>query len=354
MKQTAKIMNSNKKIKVGIVGVTGYTGQVLLSLLAKHPNVQIHFLGSNASSGQLIQQTLPQFNHLASLPVLQKAEDINYAELDCIFTATPNGFAGKLAEEIIDSKVKLIDLSADLRFKDAQTYDEWYSPLKAPKAKVLESAVYGLPEFNRERIQQAQILANPGCYPTASALGILPLLQDALVTTEDIIIDAKSGTTGAGKKAEESLLFSEITESFSAYKVNKHRHTPEIEQSLQSFSKSENSSRIFVRFTPHLLPIKRGILCTIYLKPVKASLDSIKASFHKHYANKQFVKYVDETPATKHVYASNRCHINASLDERTGILIVTSAIDNLMKGAAGQAVQNFNLMFGLDESLGLI
>ncbi|MDX1921221.1 MAG: N-acetyl-gamma-glutamyl-phosphate reductase [Candidatus Caenarcaniphilales bacterium] len=340
----------NKKIKVGIIGATGYTGQCLVQLLSHHPNVKIMLLGSGSKAGKSLAEINPFFINQKELPKLTSFTESDLADLDCLFTATPNGFAVKIAETAIEKKVKIIDLAADFRLTDTKVYDEWYAPLKAAPERVLSQAVYGLPEFNREKIKDAQVLANPGCYPTASALAMLPLFKENLVDPSFCIIDAKSGTTGAGKKAEEALLFAEINESFSAYKVNKHRHTPEIEQSIKLFGDKET----FVRFTPHLLPIKRGILATVYLKPnKKLKLAKIESCFETYYEHEPFVNYVSESPSTKHVYGSNCCHINACLDERSGLIVITSVIDNLMKGAAGQAVQNFNLMFALDEESGL-
>jgi N-acetyl-gamma-glutamyl-phosphate reductase len=338
-----------KKIRVAIIGVSGYTGLALTKLLCAHPQAKIVALCSGAHAGKSLSEVHPAF-YDQNLPILQNPKSLTWEDLDCVFTATPNGVATGLAAKAKAAKVRLIDLAADFRLKDSAQFNEWYAPLKAPSQEYLQEAVYGLTEFNRQAIKKATILANPGCYPTASALGIIPLLKAGLVQNSLCIIDAKSGTTGAGKKAEESLLYAEVAESFSAYKVDGHRHTPEIEQSLKIFAGQD----LTLRFTPHLLPVKRGILATIYLQANKGvSKSQIQGCFAKAYQNEPFVKFVEEPPHTKHVYGTNRCHIYATLDERTGMVVVVSVIDNLLKGAAGQALQNFNLMFDLEETHGL-
>lgn len=335
------------KIKIGILGVTGYTGVVLLNLLNNHSQVEIKVLASGQHSGKNISDIYKSFNNL-NLPQLIGLEDINFAELDCLFMATPNGLASLIAPQVLKNNCKLIDLAADFRLKDEQVVKKWYD--FAPDKNILKKAVYGLTEWNRPEISKAQVLANPGCYPTASALGIIPLLKNNLIENNFCIIDAKSGATGAGKKPQENILFCEMSESFSAYKVLAHRHTPEIEQSLQLFGGQKTS----VRFTPHLLPMKRGILSTIYLKPKNKISDSVlKQCFEEAYNQEQFVQFVSEPPSTKQVYGTNNCHIYATYDDHTDLIIVISVIDNLMKGASSQAIQNFNLMFDLPENLGL-
>ncbi len=336
-----------KKIKIGILGVSGYTGLALLNLLSNHPQAEITTLASSQHIGKNISDLYTTFSGL-NLPNFVSSENINFAELNCLFTATPNGIASQIAPQALKHNCKLIDLAADFRLKDKQVFEKWYG--FAPDENILQKAVYGLTEWNRAEIQQAQILANPGCYPTVSALGIIPLLKNNLIENNFCIIDAKSGATGAGKKAEESILFSEMSESFSAYKVLAHRHTPEIEQSLELFGKQ----KMPVRFTPHLLPIKRGILSTIYLQPKnKITNLALEECFKETYKNENFIKCVGEPPKTKDVYNSNNCYIYSVYDEHTNLIIIISVIDNLMKGAAGQAVQNFNLMFDLPETLGL-
>ncbi|MDJ0626375.1 MAG: N-acetyl-gamma-glutamyl-phosphate reductase [Candidatus Caenarcaniphilales bacterium] len=338
------------KIKIGIAGITGYTGAALLNILINHPEIEIKYLCSKQHKGKELAQVTPWFIGLKNSPKLTDLDTLDFQDLDCFFTATPNGIASGIAEKVLNSDCKLIDLSADFRLKDSQVYEDWYSPLKPAKEEIINEAVYGLTEFNHKEIREARLLANPGCYPTASTLGVLPLLKNNIVDDSLCIIDAKSGTTGAGKAVQENLLFSEINESFSAYKVDKHRHTPEIEQSIELYSQKT----VKVRFTPHLLPMKRGILSTIYLKP-KHNTSSLEVQncLKEHYKSASFVHVVDEPPKTKDVYGSNRCHIFSMVDERSELVVVISVIDNLMKGAAGQAVQNFNLMFSLSENLSL-
>ena len=259
---------------------------------------------------------------------------------------------------LLQNNIKLIDLAADFRLQNPETFNEWYAPLKSVKSEILKQAVYGLTEWNRDKIKSAKIIANPGCYPTATALAIIPLLQNNLIDNSVFIIDAKSGTTGAGRKAEQSLLFSEVQESFSAYKPLLHRHIPEIEQTLINFGSQGHLPDIKIRFTPHLLPIKRGILNTIYLKPnpniSKNKINSLlQETLSEAYKTEFFVNIVPEPPKTKDVYGTNKCHIFATYDERTDLIVLISVIDNLIKGAAGQAIQNANLLFDLPESMGL-
>lgn len=347
MKDESDAITSLKnKIKVGILGVSGYTGAALTQLLSRHPQVEIKALCSSQHEGKHLGEIYPYFLGYADLPFLSHPERLSFNDLDCLFTATPNGIASDFAPLALKHNVKVIDLAADFRLKNSTEFNHWYSPLKAASESLLKQAVYGLTELNRAEIKKANLLANPGCYPTASSLPIIPLLQSGLADSSLCIIDAKSGTTGAGKKAEESILFSEVNESFSAYKIEGHRHTPEIEQNLQIFG----GQKLVVRFTPHLLPIKRGILSTIYLRPKsKVTKSALYECLQNTYQNEKFVNIVNEPPKTKDVYGSNRCHIFATYDERSDLIILVSVIDNLMKGAAGQAIQNFNLMFGLKE-----
>jgi N-acetyl-gamma-glutamyl-phosphate reductase len=341
-------MNAKNKIKVAISGVTGYTGAVLTSLLVTHPMVEIKYLCSAANVGRNLKDVYPALINYSLPDKMVSHDGLPYEELDCLFTATPNGTATQIVSKVIESGCKLIDLAADFRLKTQKDFTQWYAPLNPPPQNILDQSVYGLTELNRDEIVKAQILANPGCYVTASSLALIPLLKNNLIDSNTIIIDAKSGITGAGKKADVDLLYSETAESFSAYKITGHRHTPEIEQNLKIFGGVSTK----VKFTPHLLPIKRGILATIYAKP-KASFQSIKECLQATYSNEEFVKIVDHAPKTKDVYGSNRCHIYCEYDERSDILVLVSVIDNLMKGAAGQAVQNFNLMFNINENLGL-
>ncbi|MFN5538503.1 MAG: N-acetyl-gamma-glutamyl-phosphate reductase [Candidatus Melainabacteria bacterium] len=355
---------SQEKIRIGIAGATGYTGNLLARLLLNHPEAEIKALYSSKHIGKKLESLDPYFLGF-DLPLMSSLEeDLQNnkiaGDIDCLFTATPNGMASDLLNSsslgklLLDGKLKLIDLAADFRLKDKNIFEDYYSPLKIIGDEYLNISAYGLTEHNRDKIKKAQIVANPGCYPTASALPIIPLLKANLIDNSLCIVDAKSGVSGAGKKAEESLLFSEITESFSAYKIDKHRHTPEIEQSLSLFA----GQNLTIKFTPHLVPMKRGILATVYLKPSKS--ESINSTFGKviqsclleEYSNEQFIHVVSEPPKTKDVYGTNRCHIYPYFDQRSGLIVLVSAIDNLMKGASGQALQNFNLLFGFEEKLG--
>ncbi|HEY9886571.1 MAG TPA: N-acetyl-gamma-glutamyl-phosphate reductase [Vampirovibrionales bacterium] len=337
-------------IQVGIAGVSGYTGNTLLKLLLHHSQVNIKYLAAERSAGLNILELDPSFINFPQLPTICKLDEVDFETLDCFFTATPNGISSSIAQKALNANCKLIDLAADFRLKNKNIFEDWYSPLSSPEESLLAQAVYGLTEYNRKEIKQAKLLANPGCYPTATSLGVIPLFKERLASEELCIIDAKSGATGAGKSLSEGLLFAEIEGSFKAYKVDKHRHTPEIEQNLDLFAQT----KMHIRFTPHLLPMKRGILATCYLKPVsKITNKDLQECFEENYRNETFVKVVNRPPETKDTYGSNRCHIWSHYDDRSDMIIVLSAIDNLMKGAAGQAVQNFNLMFGFEESLAL-
>ncbi|MDX1917858.1 MAG: N-acetyl-gamma-glutamyl-phosphate reductase [Candidatus Caenarcaniphilales bacterium] len=339
----------SKKIKVGIMGVTGYSGTELLRLLLRHQQIEIVALFSSSRAGERFEKAdlsfLPWSDRLPTL-----IGETETPELDCLFTATPNGIAGEIADAWLRRGAKLIDLAADFRLKSATTYQTWYQPLKAAEPALLGQAVYGLTELNRPQLKGAKLIANPGCYPTAAALSLVPLFKAGLVESDFCIVDAKSGTTGAGKKAEERLLHAEVSESFGAYGVVGHRHTPEIEQSLALFAGKE----VKVRFTPHLLPIKRGLQTTSYLKLIRGSnSDQAIGVLKESYAAEPFVHYTDRIPTTKDVTGTNHCLIHTAYDERTGLLTVISVIDNLFKGAAGQALQNFNLAFDLVETIGL-
>ena len=272
-------------------------------------------------------------------------------EVDVIFTATPQGLCASLVNEEILSKVKIVDLSADFRIKDVATYEEWYK-IQHPTPQFVPEAVYGLCEINREAVKKARLVANPGCYPTCSTLSIYPLLKEGLIDPGTIIIDAKSGTSGAGRGAKVDNLYCEVNENIKAYGVANHRHTPEIEEQL-SYAAGEP---VLINFTPHLVPMNRGILITAYASLKKeVSYEEVKAAYDKYYANEKFVRVLekDVCPQTKWVEGSNYVDVNFKIDPRTKRVIMMGAMDNLVKGAAGQAVQNMNLMFGLKESEGL-
>ena len=343
-------------IKAGIIGATGYAGNEIVRLLLGHKDVEIKWFGSRSYIDQQYADIYQNFFRLVDA----KCMDDNMAaladEVDVIFTATPQGLCASLINEEILSKCKVIDLSADFRIKDVKKYEKWYGiEHKAPQ--FIEEAVYGLCEINREDIKNARLIANPGCYPTCSTLSIYPLLKEGLIDPNTIIIDAKSGTSGAGRGAKVPNLYCEVTESIKAYGVATHRHTPEIEEQLGYAAGKE----IVVNFTPHLVPMNRGILATEYAtlnKKADGTLPTygeVKAIYDKYYKNEKFVRVLEKDicPETKWVEGSNYVDVNFKIDERTGRIVMMGALDNLVKGAAGQAVQNMNLLFDFDEAEGL-
>lgn len=343
---------SQVKIKVSVVGASGYAGGELLRLLLGHPNVALTQIVSSTYAGQPLSKSFPGMRNTDLVFSVFDREKI-VQNSDLVFYAQDHGVAMKQVEGLLRDGLKVIDLSADFRLKDPEIFQHWYKH-EHIATEVLKEAVYGLPELFREQIKAARLLANPGCYPTASGLALIPLLVNKLIDNKSIIIDAKSGVSGAGRgKHSLDLHYPELNENFRAYGVaGTHRHTPEIEQTL-SFAANED---IKVSFTPHLLPITRGILATCYASLIKTvSSDEIIELFKKFYEGHPFVHILNkgELPATKGCSGSNQCHIGIAIDERTKRITVLSAIDNLMKGAAGQAVQNFNLMNGLDEKAGL-
>ncbi len=336
-------------ISVGIVGGTGYTGIELLRILVSHPMVEIKVVTSRSEAGNKVSSVYPSL--LANLDVAFTAPDAALLkECDCVFFAAPNGTAMQMVPELLDNGVKVIDLAADFRIKDSATWEQWY---KQPHAcpDLLNNAVYGLPELHRNEIKKATLVANPGCYPTAVILGFLPLIESGISKNTKLIADAKSGVSGAGRGANVPTLFSEAGENFKAYNVNAHRHWPEIKQVLESVSNDEVN---FV-FTPHLTPMVRGIFATLYSVGIDSSADLIDL-YKKRYADEAFVQVLEEgvLPETKHVRASNQCILSISKPYSGDTAVVLSVIDNLVKGAAGQAVQNMNLMFGIEETTGLM
>lgn len=338
-------------IKAGIIGATGYAGGELVRLLLGHKEVEIAWLGSRSYIDKKYWEVYQNMFQIVDA----KCMDDNMQELagkvDVIFTATPQGLCASLITEEILSQVKVIDLSADFRIKDVKTYEEWYNiPHKTPQ--FIEEAVYGLCEINREEIKKARLIANPGCYPTCSTLSIYPLLKEGLIDPASIIIDAKSGTSGAGRGAKVDNLYCEVNENIKAYGVASHRHTPEIEAQLGYAAGEE----IRINFTPHLIPMNRGILVTAYASLKKdVSYEEVKAVYDKYYDKERFVRVLDADvcPQTKWVEGSNYVDVNFKIDKRTNRIIMMGAMDNLVKGAAGQAVQNMNLLFGFEESMGL-
>lgn len=345
-------------IKAGIIGATGYAGEELVRILAMHPEAEIVWYGSRSYIDQKYYDVYRNMFRIVDAVCMDDNMEELAGQADVIFTATPQGLCASLVNDEILSKVKIVDLSADFRIKDAAVYEKWYG-IHHPTPQYLEEAVYGLSEINREKVKSARLVANPGCYTTCSILSCYPLVKEGLIDPDTLIIDAKSGTSGAGRGAKVANLYCEVNENIKAYGVASHRHTPEIEEQL-----SYAAGRPFtVNFTPHLVPMNRGILVTAYAS-LKAfgsgdgklpDAEMIKAAYEKYYGEEKFIRLLPpgECPETKWVEGSNYVDIGFVVDERTGRVIIMAALDNLVKGAAGQAVQNMNLMFGLPESVGL-
>ena len=343
-------------VKVGIIGATGYAGNELVRLLMGHKDVEIMWYGSRSYIDKKYAEVYQNMFEIVEDTCLDDNMEELASKVDVIFTATPQGFlAGVLTEEIL-SKVKIIDLSADFRIKDVKTYEKWYK-IEHKSPQFIEEAVYGLCEINRDKVKGARLIANPGCYTTCSILTAYPLVKEGMIDPDTLIIDAKSGTSGAGRGAKLPNLFCEVNENMKAYGVTNHRHTPEIEEQLGYAAGKE----IVVNFTPHLVPMNRGILATEYAtlnKKADGTLptyEEVKAVYDKYYKNEKFVRVLekDVCPETKWVEGSNYVDVNFKIDERTGRIVMMGALDNLVKGAAGQAVQNMNLLFGFDEAEGL-
>lgn len=337
-------------MKISIVGATGYTGAELLRILASHPQAEILYITSESQTGASITDVYPHLNGFYN-KALSSMSDLKQiaAESDVVFIGLPHGHAMAAGKSILEGGAKIIDLGADYRFKDTAVYEKWYKLAHTHKEA---NAVYGLTELYREKIKDAAIVGNPGCYTTASILALAPLVKANLIEPDTVIVDAKSGVSGAGRGLSLTSHFSETAESFQAYNVGGHRHTPEIEQALTEFAGQD----VLINFTPHLVPMVRGILATSYAK-LKPGVrpEQVDEAYQSLYANEFFVRLLGRGgyPATKHTRGSNFCDIGWHIDARTGRVIVLSAIDNLVKGASGQAVQNMNAMFGLDERLGL-
>ena len=338
-------------IKVGIIGSTGYAGGELARLLLQRDDIEIKWYGSRSYIGQKYASLYPNMYKIVD----EECMDDNMKELagqvDVVFTATPQGLCASLVDEEILSKVKIIDLSADFRIKDVSVYEEWYK-LTHASPQFLEEAVYGLPEVNRERVKKARLIANPGCFPTCSFLSVYPRVKEGLVDPDTIIIDAKSGTSGAGRGAKMDSLYCEVNENIKAYGVGTHRHTPEIEEQLSYAA----GRPVTISFTPHLVPMNRGILVTAYGSLTKeVTYEEVRAVYDKYYKDEFFVRVLekDVVPQTRWVEGSNFADVNFKIDPRTRRIVMMGAIDNMVKGAAGQAIQNMNLMFGLPENTGL-
>ena len=338
-------------IKVGIIGATGYAGSELVRILLGHKDVEIKWYGSRSYIDKKYASIYQNFFQLVDANCMDDNMEVLADQVDVIFTATPQGLCASLVNEEILSKVKIIDLSADFRIKDVKVYEEWYK-LEHKSPQFIEEAVYGLCEINREDVKKARLVANPGCYTTCSILTCYPLVKEGIIDPNTIIVDAKSGTSGAGRGAKVDNLFCEVNENMKAYGVATHRHTPEIEEQL-GYACGE---KITINFTPHLVPMNRGILATAYASLKKdVTYEEVKAIYDKYYADEKFVRVLekDVCPQTKWVEGSNYVDVNFKIDPRTNRIIMMGAIDTLVQGAAGQAVQNMNLMFGLKESEGL-
>ncbi|MDA8123912.1 MAG: N-acetyl-gamma-glutamyl-phosphate reductase [Deltaproteobacteria bacterium] len=337
-------------IKVGIYGGSGYTGQELMRLLLGHPDVQVVVTTSRRFAGVPVADVYPHFAGLTDLVFTDERPEKVAEMADLIFLALPHGVSMEAVPGFVQSGKKIIDLSADFRLRDQAAYEQWYGVHKAPG--MLREAVYGLPELYRDRIRKTHLVANPGCYPTSIILGLAPLLRSRWIDAASVIADSKSGVSGAGRDPQIDSLFCEVDGGFKAYKVGRHRHTPEIEQELSALAGQEMK----ISFTPHLLPVKRGILSTIYGRlNSDVTAEEATALYQSFYRDEPFVRIrrSGQFPNLSSVVGSNYCDIGVTVDKRTGRIIIVSVIDNLIKGASGQAIQNMNLLCGLKETTGL-
>lgn len=340
----------SSKLKVGIVGGTGYTGSELLRLLARHPQANVVAITSRGEAGMPVAQLFPSLRGELDL-VFSTPDEAQLTACDVVFFATPHGVAAAQAEKLVAAGVKIVDLAADFRLQDLAVWEKWYGHAH-PAPALVPSSVYGLPEAHRADIAKAMIVGNPGCYPTATQLALIPLLTNALIDVNDIVVDAKSGISGAGRAAKVDMLFAETYDSFKAYGVNGHRHLPEIEARLSVIA----AKPVQVTFVPHLLPMIRGIEVSVYANLTQdIAIDELQKLFETHYANEPFVDVMPagSSPETRTVKGTNRCRLAVYRPQGRNKVVVTSVIDNLTKGAAGQAVQNMNILFGLPETLGL-
>jgi len=336
-------------IRVAVVGATGYTGAELIRWLARHPHVRLTAVTSEQSAGKALADVMPSARGKLDLRLAAFDPARVAGEADVAFTALPLATSAPGVAALLERGVRVVDLGADFRLRDAEEYARWYAPHPAPH--LLAEAVYGLTEFCRQDLRAARLVANPGCYPTAALLALLPLLERGLIEAHGIVIDAKSGVTGAGKNVAAEYLFAEVDDNVRAYKIGVHRHAPEIEQQLRPHA----GSALSVIFVPHLLPIRRGILSTIYARPrAGVDADAIARAFEERYAGERFVVLAPmRPPEIRDVVGTNDCAVGWTLDARSGQLVLISVIDNLGKGAAGQAIQNFNAMAGFPEAAGL-
>ncbi|MEH2295041.1 N-acetyl-gamma-glutamyl-phosphate reductase [Nostoc sp.] len=345
-------MDKFRRVPVGIVGASSYGGVQLVRLLMDHPEVELVYLGGESSIGKSFGDIYPHLAHAANLPIEGVEPEIIAHRCEVVFLSLPNGLACQIAPKLLEKGCKVLDLSADYRFSDLTTYTNWYGTERSDR-NIAATAVYGLPELYRDRIAEAQLVGCPGSYATASLLALLPLLKQGLIKPETAIIDAKSGTSSSGRQPQTNLLLAEADNSIAAFNVGRHRHTPEIEQICSDLAGHE----LMIQFTPHLIPMVRGILATIYATLSDPGLvrDDLITIFSAFYRNSPWVKVCGSGvyPQTKWANGSNLCYIGVEVDPRTGRVIVMSAIDNLIKGQAGQAIQCMNLMMGWDETLGL-
>lgn len=349
--ENGKVGKVIEVIKAGIIGATGYAGAELVRILMGHKEVEIKWFGSRSYIDQKYESIYQNMFQIVDAVCMDDNMEELAEQVDVIFTATPQGFCASMMSEEILKKTKVIDLSADFRMKDVDIYEKWYG-IEHKSPQFIKEAVYGLCEVNREDIRSARLVANPGCYTTCSILTAYPLAKEGLIDMSTLIIDAKSGTSGAGRSAKTANLYCEVNENMKAYGVATHRHTPEIEEQL-GYAAGE---KVVLNFTPHLVPMNRGILATEYAKLTReVSYEEVKAVYEKYYGNEYFIRVLNEGiyPETKWVEGSNFVDIGFKIDTRTNRIIMMGAIDNLVKGAAGQAVQNMNLMFGFEENEGL-
>jgi N-acetyl-gamma-glutamyl-phosphate reductase len=342
-------MTTKAKTSVAILGASGYTGAELVRLLARHPHVEIVALTGDRKAGEAMSDVFGQFMML-NLPRLSTIKEVDWQNVDAAFCALPHATTQSVVRELPDH-VRIIDISADFRLENPETYRKWYAH-EHQALDLQKEAVYGLTEFNRERIKKARLVACPGCYPTAALLPLLPLLEQQLIDPDEIIIDAKSGVSGAGRGEKQANLHAEVSEGLHAYGVANHRHMPEIEQELTKTA----GKPVHITFTPHLMPMNRGMLDTIYVRALNGgTAERMHGALQQRYGGEHFVHVMPfgQTPQTRHVRGSNHCFIGVVADTRRGRATVISAIDNLTKGASGQGVQNFNLMFGYPETTGI-
>lgn len=350
MEKPTSSSKSSSVARVAVLGASGYTGAEVVRLCFNHPNIKITAMTGEKQAGKKFADVFPSLLTATNVPTLVKISDVNFADIDAVFCCLPHATTQEVLKTL-PTHVKVVDLSADFRLRDPKVYEEWYEHPHAA-VELQKEAVYGLTEIYREQVKKGRLIANPGCYPTCVQLPLYPLLKAKKILSDDIIIDAKSGVSGAGRSAKESNLFCEITEGMNSYGVGKHRHMPEIEQGLTEAAGKD----VKISFTPHLIPMSRGMQCTMYVKTAPGvSVDDLRAHLKSVYENEYFVKVLDkgQIPATRHVRGANFCFMNVYPDRLPGRAVVISVIDNVCKGASGQALQNLNLVMGFPETTGL-